>query len=59
MDEGQVGQALGQVPEECPGRSVRLLGEQTDVVAQRQQSLEQRLGFLAASGCAFAHSSAS
>jgi hypothetical protein len=46
MDEGQVGQALGQVPEECPGRRVHLLGKQADVVGQADELLHQirRLG---------------
>ena len=39
-------EALGQVPEECPGRRVDLLGKQADVVGQADELLHQirRLG---------------
>ena len=42
VDEGDVGERLRKVADLPPRARVVLLGEQADVVAQREQPLEQR-----------------
>ena len=41
VDEREVREGLGEVPEEAPGRDVVLLGEEAEVVPQPEKPLEQ------------------
>jgi len=43
VDQRQVRERLGEVPEQSLARWVVLLGEQADVVRKRDQPLEQRM----------------
>lgn len=46
VDDGGVGERLGEASEQPPAGRVVLLSEQPDVVAESEEPIEQRAGFI-------------
>jgi hypothetical protein len=46
LDEGQVGERLGKVAELHPGLRIVFFAQESEVIAQSEQAIEQCLGFV-------------